>query len=119
MLNGLDTIALTKLDVLDELDEIKVCVAYRLRGERIEHVPDRTYELAEVEPVYETLPGWKASTRGASSVDDLPPNARTYVAALADLMGVEIGMISTGPDRLETILRPESKVAGWLSGNDE
>jgi adenylosuccinate synthase len=116
VLNGLDTIALTKLDVLDELDEIKVCVAYRLRGERIEHMPDRTYELAEVEPIYETLPGWKTSTRGAASFEDLPENARTYIAALSELMGVEIGMISTGPDRVETILRPDSKVAAWLKG---
>jgi adenylosuccinate synthase len=118
MLNGLDTIALTKLDVLDDLDELKICVAYRMGGERIEHVPDRTLELAKVEPIYENFPGWKTSTREVSRIEDLPDNARRYVDALAALTGVEIGMVSTGPDRAETILRPDSKVAGWLEKDE-
>jgi adenylosuccinate synthase len=115
MLNGLGTIALTKLDVLDEFDEIQVCVAYRYRGERSDHIPECAHQLAEVEPVYTTLPGWKASTRGVSRWEDLPGRARDYVDALSDLVGVEIGMISTGPDRNETILRPGSRVEAWLS----
>jgi adenylosuccinate synthase len=119
MLNGLDTIALTKLDVLDEVDEIKVCVAYELHGERIGHMPDRTLELANVSPVYETFSGWKTSTRGIARVEDLPDNARRYVDVLAALVGVEIGMISTGPDRNETILRPDSKVAAWIAESGE
>lgn len=114
MLNGLDTMALTKLDVLDELDEIKVCVAYRIRGETIDHMPDLIHQLAEVEPVYATFPGWKSSTRGASTFEELPEKAREYVDALARLVGVEVGFISTGPERDETILRPGSRVASWV-----
>jgi adenylosuccinate synthase len=87
-------------------------------GERIERVPDRTLELAKVEPIYEHFPGWKTSTREVSRIEDLPDNARRYVDALAALTGVEIGMVSTGPDRAETILRPDSKVAGWLEKDE-
>jgi adenylosuccinate synthase len=114
MLNGLDTIALTKLDVLDEFDEIKVCVAYRHGGRQIDNIPECAHQLDEVEPVYTTLPGWKASTRGVSRWEDLPERARNYVEALSDLVRVEMGLISTGPDRNETILRPGSRVEAWL-----
>jgi adenylosuccinate synthase len=112
--NGLDSIAMTKLDVRDELDEVKVCVGYRLRGETIRHVPESAHELGEAEPVYRSFPGWKAPTSGIATFEELPARAREYVDAVADLVGVEIGMISTGPDRSETILRPEGRVAAWI-----
>lgn len=112
-LNGLDTIALTKLDVLDTFDEIAVCVAYRYRGETIDWIPPCIKDYGEVEPIYETLPGWATSTVGISRFDELPARARAYVEALERLAGVEIGLVSTGPERTETIVRPGSRIAEW------
>jgi adenylosuccinate synthase len=114
MVNGLSTIALTKMDVLDDLDEIKVCVAYAQEGERTDRVPARIEDFGEVEAIYETLPGWKSSTLGISRYQDLPDKARTYVDFLAEKVGVEIGLISTGPDREETIVREGSLIAKLL-----
>jgi adenylosuccinate synthase len=113
MLNGLDSIALTKLDVLDTFDEIDVCVAYRYRGETIDSIPSCIKDYGEVEPIYETFPGWKTSTLGLSKFEDLPERARNYVTALETLVGVEIGLVSTGPERDETIIRPGSRIAEW------
>jgi adenylosuccinate synthase len=112
-LNGLDTIALTKLDVLDTFDEIAVCTAYRYRGETIDWIPPCIKDYGEVEPIYETLPGWATSTVGVSRFEELPARARDYVEALERLVGVEIGLVSTGPERTETIVRPGSHVARW------
>lgn len=112
--NGFDSLALTKLDVLDGLDEVSVCVAYMLEGERIEELPGDIELLERCEPVYETLPGWQQSCAGAREFDDLPAAARDYVARLADLSGVEIGLISTGGDRDHTILRRRSALASWF-----
>ncbi len=107
--NGFDSIVVTKLDVLDEFDEVKVCTGYRLNGRVTDEVPATSKELESIEPVYETLRGWKAPTRGATSHGALPDAARRYLDYLAAQVGVEIGCISTGPERNETIIVPGSR----------
>ena len=114
-LNGFDSIALTKLDVLDPLAEIKVCVAYRYRGERLEEFPADLSVLEECQPVFEMIPGWTTPTVGVRDYGELPPGARRYVERLSDLVGTEIGIVSTGSDRQHTIFRPESALAGWFA----
>ena len=101
---GIDGIALTKLDVLDGFDEIKVCVAYRLKGETIDHYPAGLTDQAAVEPVYETLQGWKGSTAGARSWADLPAEAVKYVRRLEELVGKPCALVSTSPEREDVIL---------------
>jgi adenylosuccinate synthase len=113
--NGFDSVALTKLDVLDHLAEIKVCVAYRCQGETIREMPADLAVLEACEPVYETLPGWSESTGGVRDFSRLPPAARRYVDRLADLVGGEIGIVSTGPERDDTIVRRQSAVASWFA----
>jgi adenylosuccinate synthase len=113
-LNGFNSIALTKLDVLDELDEIKVCTSYRINGETVDYFPSVSHELDNIVPVYETLEGWKSSTVGITRIEDLPPKARAYVAFLAESIGTEIGLISTGPERDQTIILQNSVMADWL-----
>jgi adenylosuccinate synthase len=98
-------LCVTKLDVLDELETINICVGYKIDGKSIPGVPVLTDRFAEVEPVYEELPGWKASTVGITDHDDLPGNARDYLARIEELAGVPIDIISTGPDREQTIIR--------------
>src|SRR5216110_598509 len=112
-INGFTSVALTKLDVLDALDEIKVCIGYRLDGRELESLPAVSLDLRRVEPVYETLPGWKSSTLGVTELDDLPKAARAYVDFLSDKIGVEIGLVSTGPERTQTIVVKDSAVSGW------
>jgi adenylosuccinate synthase len=113
-INGLDALAITKLDVLDSLDEIRICTHYDYRGERIDEFPGELSILQECEPVYETLPGWKSSTRGKSRVDELPENARKYLARLEGLCGSPVAMVSTGPERSSTILEMGSGGASIL-----
>jgi adenylosuccinate synthase len=113
-LNGFSSVALTKLDVLDALDEIKVCTGYRLDGREIETFPAVAADLRRVEPVYETLPGWKSETLGTTRYEDLPANARAYVEFLSRAIGVEIGLISTGPERDQTIILRDSALGAWL-----
>ena len=113
-INGFDTVALTKLDILDALDEIKVCTGYRLKGKPCDSFPAVSHELREVEPVYETLPGWNASTEGVTELDDLPARARDYVEFISDQIGVPVGLVSTGPERTQTILVRDSALAHWL-----
>jgi adenylosuccinate synthase len=115
-INGFDSVALTKLDVLDELDEVKVCTGYRLDGRDLETFPAVSQELRRVEPVYETLPGWKTSTVGMTERDALPARARDYVEFISRSIGVEIGLISTGPERGQTILCRPSALDRWLNG---
>ena len=112
--NGLDSLIVTKLDVLDELDEIPVCVGYRVNGKEIFDMPATRREMEQIEPVFEKLPGWKQSTRGISSADDLPEAAKRYLNYLEAKTGVEVGAISTGPERTETIVKPGSKLAQLL-----
>jgi adenylosuccinate synthase len=110
MVNGFDTLMITKLDVLDQLEEIPVCTGYRLRGAEVSEMPATYRALEEIEPVYENQPGWFASTRGITRFDDLPDRARAYLRFLEDQTEVEIGGVSTGPERNETIIRSGSKL---------
>jgi adenylosuccinate synthase len=113
--NGFDSLALTKLDVLDHLAEIKVCVAYRHQGETLQEMPADLAVLEACEPVYETLPGWSQSTAGSREFGRLPPAAQRYVDRLSELVGGEVGIVSTGPEREDTIVRPRSAVGGWFA----
>lgn len=113
-LNGFDSIALTKLDVLDTLEEIKVCTGYRLNGGITDTFPAVSSELRKIEPIYETLPGWQCDTLGITELADLPDNARNYVAFLSEKVGVEIGLISTGPERGQTIIIENSTMESWF-----
>ncbi|AGK47750.1 adenylosuccinate synthase [Burkholderia thailandensis MSMB121] len=103
-INGVSGLCMTKLDVLDGLDEVKLCVGYKIDGEDADLLPRGAAEVARCEPVYETFGGWKESTVGISSWDALPENARAYLARVQEVAGVPIDMVSTGPDRDETIL---------------
>jgi adenylosuccinate synthase len=114
-INGFDSIILTKLDVLDELDEVKVCVAYKVNGKVVDDMPATSSHLDSIEPVYETLPGWKSATRSMTDPATLPPRARDYLNFLEREVGVEIGCISTGPERNETMIHPASRLASLLS----
>ena len=113
-INGFTAVALTKLDVLDALEEIKVCVGYNLDGKKCDSLPSVSHDLRRVEPIYETLPGWKAPTVGVTDLSELPRAAREYVNFLSNQIGVQIGLISTGPERSQTIIVRESALVEWL-----
>ena len=113
-INGFTSVALTKLDVLDALDEIKVCVGYELNGKRCESLPSVSQDLRKVTPIYETLPGWKTETLGITDLTELPRYAREYINFLSNQIGVEIGLVSTGPERLQTIVVRGSALSGWF-----
>jgi adenylosuccinate synthase len=114
-INGFSSVALTKLDVLDALDEIKVCVGYKLDGKELESLPSVSQELRRVEPIYARLPGWKTSTVGTTELDALPAEARRYVEFLSAQIGVEIGLVSTGPERSQTIIIQDSALGQWIA----
>ena len=103
-LNGISGFCVTKLDVLDGFDEIRICTHYRLGGEVLDAPPMDAESWAELEPVYETFPGWSDSSRGATTTDELPANARSYLMAMEDLCGAPVHIVSTGPDRAENIV---------------
>jgi adenylosuccinate synthase len=113
-INGFSSVALTKLDVLDELDEIKVCTGYKLNGTICESLPAVSQDLRRIEPVYATLPGWRSSTLGTTELSSLPTNARRYVDFLSEQIGVSIGLVSTGPERTQTIIVEDSALGEWL-----
>ncbi len=102
-INGVDSIAVTKIDVLDNFDSLKVCTGYELNGEKISEVPLDLADLAHVTPVYETLPGWEESTTGLTEFDSLPVKAREYLKFIADDLKVKIALVSTGAKRHDTI----------------
>ncbi len=102
--NGLDCLAITKLDVLDELDEIKICVAYDLKGKRVESFPSSSEDFSSCTPIFETLPGWQCSTENCRKLEDLPSKAMDYLRFLADLMEVPIAIVSLGASRDQTIV---------------
>jgi adenylosuccinate synthase len=112
--NGFDSIALTKLDVLDHLAEIRVCTSYTFEGRALDELPADPEVFERCEPVYETFPGWTTPTTGVREYKALPESARRYVDRLSEAIGCEIGIISTGPDRLHTIFRGSSRIAGWF-----
>jgi len=102
--NGIDGIALTKLDVLDGMDEIKICVAYELNGKRLDYLPAGMAEQKKITPVYESFPGWQESTKGARSWNDLNPSAIKYTRRIEELIQAPIALLSTSPERDDTIL---------------
>ena len=102
--NGISGMCVTKLDVMDGMDEIKICVGYKLRGETIDIFPFGADDVAACEPIYETMPGWTESTCGVKEYDALPANAKAYLSRLEEICGAKIAIISTGPDREETIV---------------
>ena len=102
--SGINGLALTKLDILDGLNEIRVCVAYRLDGREIDHLPASEHAQARVEPVYETVEGWQGRTAQARSWADLPAQAIKYVRRIEELVGCPVALLSTSPDREDTIL---------------
>jgi adenylosuccinate synthase len=103
-INGLDCLAITKLDVLDEMEEINVCVAYEIDGTRYDHFPTSARLFAKCKPIYKTLPGWKQSTADCRTLDDLPKQALSYLKFLAELMEVPIAIVSLGASRDQTII---------------
>ena len=104
IINGISGLCITKLDVLDGLKEIKVCMGYRLGGQSLDILPLDADEIAACQPVYETFPGWEGSTAGITQWDRLPLNARRYLERVQSFIGAPIDMVSTGPDRDHTIL---------------
>jgi len=101
---GVDGIALTKLDVLDSFAEVQLCTHYLLDGKRLDHLPADANEQARLIPVYETLEGWSETTAGARSWADLPANAIKYVRRVEELIGAPVALLSTSPDRDDTIM---------------
>ena len=103
-ISGINAIALTKLDVLDDLEEIKICVQYELNGKKIDYLPSASEDQFNIKPIYKTFPGWKTKTQGIRHMKDLPENAKKYVYAIEDFIGAKISSISTSPERDDTIL---------------
>jgi len=104
LINGVSGLCITKLDVLDGLSEVKICVGYSYGGRRLDILPLDADEIAACEPIYETLPGWRDSTAGLTRWEQLPPNARAYLERMRTLIDAPIDMVSTGPDRAHTIV---------------
>lgn len=104
MLNSLDYLAITRLDILDGLDTINICKGYMYKGIELKEYPESLKVLQDVEPVYEELPGWKTDISGCKSYDELPENARYYVERISQLVGVPLGIVSVGPDRSQTMV---------------
>ncbi len=103
-ISGIDGIALTKLDVLDDLEEIKICIAYEIDGKQIDYLPAAVDEQIKVKPIYKTFKGWKSSTSGIKNFNDLPENAKIYIKNLEKFIETKISSISTSPERNDTIL---------------
>jgi len=103
-ISGINGIALTKLDVLDELDEIKMCIQYELDGKKFDYLPAATEDQLKIKPIYKTFPGWKSSTKGIKDMKSLPENAKKYIFAVEDFINAKISSISTSPERQDTIL---------------
>jgi len=103
------------MDVLGHLDEIRVCVAYEVDGERLEHFPCDASTLRNIQPIYETLQGWKQDVTGARSLDDLPEKAHEYLARISELIGVPISVVSVGPDREQTIFTDREKLTAEVA----
>ena len=103
-ISGIDGIALTKLDVLDELEEIKICVEYDLDGTKIDYLPAAVEDQLKIKPIYKSFNGWKSSTKGIKNINDLPEKAKKYIFAIEDFIGAKISSISTSPERDDTIL---------------
>jgi adenylosuccinate synthase len=114
-INGIDALALTKLDVLDGLPEVRICTGYKTAKTVLTEFPADLSMLTHADPVYETLPGWKTATRGATTFSALPPDAQRYITRLEEVSGVPCAIISTGSDRSETIVRDDTVIQSWFS----
>ena len=101
---GIDGIALTKLDVLDQLDEIKMCIAYEVDGKKMDYLPAAADDQIKAKPIYKSFKGWNCSTKGIKKFDDLPDNAKNYIKELEKFIETKIASISTSPERNDTIL---------------
>ena len=117
-ISGINGIALTKLDVLDELDEIKMCIKYELDGKEINYLPAAVEDQLKIKPIYKVFAGWKSETKGIKNLEDLPDNAKKYVFAIEDFVKAKISSISTSPERKDTILLEDpfdtkSKSVSW------
>lgn len=113
-INGLDGLALTKLDVLDGMPEVKICTGYKVSGQTLREFPADLRLLAGAEPEYDVMPGWQAPTKGATTFAELPLEAQRYVRRLEEVSGVPAALVSTGSDRNETIITPGSILERWL-----
>jgi adenylosuccinate synthase len=118
-LNSLTELAVTKLDVLDAFDTLKVCVAYEADGEQYMHPPYHQSVLHKVKPVYEELPGWNTDLTGATTLDDLPQAARDYLNFLADACGVPVGLVGVGPGREQFVQFTDTSATGRQHEADE
>ena len=116
MINGFDSLIMTKLDVLDGFEQIPVCTGYRLCGRDLNEMPATTQGMEQVEAVYTKIPGWNTRTAGTKNWADLPARAKDYVAFLSERTGVEVGAVSTGPERSETIIVPGSRLEKLIRG---
>ena len=114
MLNGLDSLIVTKLDILDTLEEIPICTSYEYEGSRVDQMPPQTDVLAKMRPVYRTLPGWRQSTFGLTRYEDLPIQAREYLEFISNQLGIEIALISTGPQRDQCVVVPGTRLEKLL-----
>jgi adenylosuccinate synthase len=112
--NGFDSLVITKLDVLDELETVPVCVAYEVDGKTMTQMPASTRHMEAIKPIFEHLPGWNRSTRGITRIEDLPTEARQYLEFLEEKTGIEVGSVSNGPERNETMFVPGSKLERLL-----
>ncbi len=112
--NGIDSIALTKLDVLDGLEKIEICTGYQIADRTVTEFPSDLNSCGPITPIYEAWPGWTTPTKGARSYRQLPAEAQRYIKRLEEVSGVPVGLISTGSDRNETIVRDDGVVASWL-----
>ena len=108
MISGITHMAITRLDILDDFDEIKMCTGYKYKGELLNEIPASLKILAEVEPVYETFKGWKTSISGIRKYEDLPKEARVYLERMAEVTGIKVGIVSVGPNRDQTIVLDEN-----------
>ncbi|MGC2660246.1 MAG: adenylosuccinate synthase [Bryobacteraceae bacterium] len=113
--NGFDSLIITKLDVLDDLDRIPVCTGYEVDGQAVTQMPASTRKMDALKPIFECLPGWRSSTRGIAHLTDLPKNARAYLDFLEDKTSIEIGSVSNGPERNETLIVPGSRLERLLA----
>ncbi len=113
-LNGITSLVVTKLDVFDTQKEIQICTGYRYKGTLLKEMPASAEDLAEVTPEYHALPGWRTDTFGVTNFEKLPRAAVDYLKYISDFLGVEIGMISTGPDRDATIICAGTQLAKWI-----
>ncbi|MFO1064236.1 MAG: adenylosuccinate synthase [Pirellulales bacterium] len=114
-LSGIDTLSLMMMDVLGHLDEIKVCVAYDIKGKRVTNFPCNASELRDAKPIYETLPGWKKDVTGVRHVDEFPAEAKSYLKRISELIGVPVKIISVGPDREQTIFTDREELLSLVA----